>query len=170
MCEVVTRYLPGHLASVAEARAWVRELLAVRLSDTEAIATAELLVSELATNGVRHGCHDLNPDDPNADAGLQLRLFIAARRIRIDVTDPGAGIELSTTNGQATAETTPKVQHPDADSEHGRGLALVDVLAEHWSWRIDNRGCTVSVQLTHTPHHPPDPVQVRQEALLCCVP
>ena len=170
MCEVFTRTLPGQLASVAQARSWLTGLLTTRLSDTDVVDTARLVVSELMSNAVRHGGAAAQPtspaDAPAPPAGgaaetIGLRLFVAARRIRIDVTDPGCGVDIS-----AAESSVPIVQRPDAEAEHGRGLALVEALAERLSWQLDVRGCTVSVQLTHTPARRPDARAVRQEALL----
>lgn len=71
-----------------------------------------LLVTELVTNAVRHG--GATPDRP-----LQLDFERRDGRIRVEVSDPGAGFELSSppTNG---------------DSSGGWGLFLVDRIAERW--------------------------------------
>lgn len=43
------------------------------------------------------------------------------------------------------------VRCPYPDAEHGRGLALVDHLAQRWFWRGDATGRTVTADLAHEP-------------------
>ena len=64
---------------------------------------AELIVSELATNAIRHG-----------DGVVQVRVSYACGDLRVEVHDDGAGRPV---RRQATAE-----------DESGRGLALLDGL------------------------------------------
>jgi anti-sigma regulatory factor (Ser/Thr protein kinase) len=69
--------------------------------------SAILLVSELVTNALLH-----------AGGPARLELRPKADRVRICVSD------------DAPVEPTP--QHPDDESDHGRGLMLVDMLAREW--------------------------------------
>jgi anti-sigma regulatory factor (Ser/Thr protein kinase) len=73
--------------------------------------TAALLVSELVTNAVRH------------DAGKEITLSIRTRhgRLRVEVHDSASGMP------DPTAET-------DEEAEDGRGLLLVDSLADEWGF------------------------------------
>jgi anti-sigma regulatory factor (Ser/Thr protein kinase) len=64
----------------------------------------ELLVSELATNSVRH-----------TESGFELKIACEPDRIRVSVTDSGPG--------------RPVVRALDATSMSGRGLALMKALA-----------------------------------------
>ena len=69
------------------------------------------LASELVTNSCRH-----------ADAGdepIALELEVEGDMVRLSVTDAGQGFE-------------PEVQRFDLDSESGRGLFIVDALADRW--------------------------------------
>jgi anti-sigma regulatory factor (Ser/Thr protein kinase) len=73
---------------------------------------AQLLVSELVTNAIRHaGLHDSD----------QIRLIVVAgdRALRIEVCDPGHGFEVTEPN-------------PDPTRPSGWGLYLVRELSDRW--------------------------------------
>jgi hypothetical protein len=71
-----------------------------------------LLTTELVTNSVRH-C-------PAAgDGTVDVAVLLGPDRIRVEVSDPGEGF-------------AHVPQHPGTLSEGGRGLFLVDVIAERW--------------------------------------
>lgn len=116
---------PGR-SSVRLARLAVRTWLAEYGLQDQA-ETAELLVSELATNAVRH-----------ARGRYRLTLSLAAGRLRCTVADEGP--DLPEAPGACS----------DADSENGRGLLLVDALADRWgSGRVeDGVGKEVWFELT----------------------
>jgi anti-sigma regulatory factor (Ser/Thr protein kinase) len=75
--------------------------------------TLTLIAAELTSNAVRHG------HVPGRDFHLQLTL--SGGTFRIEVAD-------------TRAERLPEPGHPEADtgSESGRGLLLVDALADKW--------------------------------------
>lgn len=75
--------------------------------------TAALLVAELAANAVTHG------RVPGRDIEVLLRLD--AYTLRIDVSD---------SRGERRPSVTAVTAAPEA--EHGRGLLLVDALADRW--------------------------------------
>ncbi|WP_416530776.1 ATP-binding protein [Streptomyces coelicoflavus] len=77
--------------------------------------TAALLVAELAANAVTHG------RAPGRDIEVLLRLD--AYTLRIDVSDSRG--ERRPSEPEATATAAP-------EAEHGRGLLLVDALADRW--------------------------------------
>ena len=78
-----------------------------------------LMVSELATNALVH-----------AGGGFVVRVDRDGSAIRVTVTDDGPG--------------TPVVRDPDEREPHGRGLRIVDQLADEWgSVRSDGRGTAV---------------------------
>jgi anti-sigma regulatory factor (Ser/Thr protein kinase) len=111
---------PAHPASVRRARHAVAEALSYGLPPRLA-ADLGLLTSELVTNAIRHGTHAEDEDF------VELVLWPADGHYWLAVSDPGTG---------ATAGTrTPAVAHPDAESETGRGLILVDQLATAWTVR-----------------------------------
>ncbi|MER7672806.1 ATP-binding protein [Kitasatospora sp. NPDC096128] len=72
---------------------------------------AELLLGELFANAVQH------TDAPD-DRLIEIRFALASGRLRIEVHDAGAG--------------RPFVRSSMPDEEHGRGLFLVNELAERW--------------------------------------
>jgi anti-sigma regulatory factor (Ser/Thr protein kinase) len=93
------------------------------LGETEAIADAELVVSELATNSVRAGA-----------ATVRVSLELHHGELEVDVADDGPG--------------WPTLVRPVAHEAHGRGLVLVDALAERWQAEpLESGGKRVRVTL-----------------------
>ncbi|WP_051865060.1 ATP-binding protein [Streptosporangium roseum] len=126
------REFPGEVASVPAARAWAHGLLAVRLAPP-ALDDVLLLLSEVITNAVTH-----------SDSGRT-----AGGRVTVHLTrDPGAVHVEVTDDGSTTS--TPAVHVPDADSDGGRGLWLVDLLATAWgsSRHDDEAGRSVWFQVS----------------------
>lgn len=119
----VTFALDGTPASVAAARRAVDLHLGARLTDAE-LADVRLLVSELASNAVRHG----------GDGGARLTLGCDARRVRAVVVDAGGGFAPRLRALATPAEPTPEL------SEGGYGLSLVARLATRWG--VDDVGGT----------------------------
>jgi anti-sigma regulatory factor (Ser/Thr protein kinase) len=72
-----------------------------------------LLVTELVSNGVRHG--GAGPDDV-----LDVRVEVGHDRIRVEVADGGTGFDVP---------DTPKIRE---DGSGGYGLVLIDRLAADW--------------------------------------
>ena len=107
MTEVGRRSFPNEARSVAGARRFVESELDDLPPDV--VATAQLLVSELATNAVVHTA---------ASFEVLAERSAAARRVRVAVRDEGPG------------EPAPRELEPLA--EHGRGLLLVEALADRW--------------------------------------
>ncbi|GAA5010421.1 ATP-binding protein [Kitasatospora paranensis] len=116
---------PGVPESVGAARKLVRDALPF----FPQVGEAELIVSELVTNAILH-----------SRSGLGGALWVEIRRrrgfIRIAVTDEGsAGSELS----YRTAEEV---------ADFGRGLKIVNELADHWGASSEVDDCrTVWVEL-----------------------
>jgi anti-sigma regulatory factor (Ser/Thr protein kinase) len=73
---------------------------------------ATLLVSELVTNAVRHAPRAGSPE-------VELRLKVDPERVRVVVSDPGAGFVVA-----------PRL--PTASESSGWGLYLVDRIADRW--------------------------------------
>lgn len=98
--------------SVAEARKQVRVAIAVWGVPVNP-ETASLLVSELVTNAITH---------EGADAGeVMMAIRVARGRFRVDVHDASSALP------------APEMDAP-ADAERGRGLLLVDTLADEWGF------------------------------------
>jgi anti-sigma regulatory factor (Ser/Thr protein kinase) len=107
-------------------RSTVRTLTAWTVN-AEATEVAETIVCELVTNAVQA----TRPDDD----------FVA---VRLSATNGNIVIEVWNRNDR----TEPRPTHPDADSETGRGLVLVDALSSRWSsYQARSGGVVVWAQL-----------------------
>ncbi|MDA8368699.1 MAG: ATP-binding protein [Nocardiopsaceae bacterium] len=107
------RCFTGVPRSVKAARDWLRAELAPMVPD-ERVATAVLLASEAATNSL---CHTAS----GRGGTFTVALVILDRWIHIDIEDGPSG-------------TVPHLAATGLEDEHGRGLALVDALADDWGW------------------------------------
>jgi anti-sigma regulatory factor (Ser/Thr protein kinase) len=91
--------------------------------------TIELVVSELVTNAVQASVdHDGRPRY-SADTGLacvHLRLSTDGLAMLVEVWDENAML--------------PEPGQPGLNDESGRGLVLVDALAERWGWELAPSG------------------------------
>jgi len=119
---------PAVPASVPEARSYVTALLARLAPDV--CETAALLVSELATNAVRH-------------AGTQVGQRFRLRK---------RGAPRLGGNGRGDLYAEAHVVVPTVTDEHGRGLRLVGALADRWGAhrRRDTDAKTVWFELNYT--------------------
>ena len=103
--------------SAAEARKQIRVAIAVWDVPVDP-ETASLLVSELVTNAVTH---DGVGTGRVGAGGVMMAIRVARGRLRVDVHD-----------------TSPALPEPDmdtpVDAETGRGLLLVDTLADEWGF------------------------------------
>jgi len=118
---------PCDLASPARARRLVRELLADRPYAHALGDDAELLVSEVVANVVRH-----------AGTEAQLTVRVGAHGLRVEVEDHSPRlptIPCSFTDGD-----------PDL-REAGRGLALVETVAQAWGVERSGDGKVVWFEL-----------------------
>ena len=115
--------LDGTPASVAGARRAVDAYLGPRLTDAE-LGDVRLLVSELASNAVRHG----------GDGGAVLTLGCDLRKVRAVIVDHGEGFVPPRRAIDVPGEPV------DALAEGGYGLSLVARLASRWG--VDAEGGT----------------------------
>ncbi|MFG3486523.1 ATP-binding protein [Streptomyces sp. NPDC047972] len=120
-------------AEVGRARRWARSRLAgsgIGADDTLA-ETLVLLISELVTNAVVHtGC----------PAVLRM-LFAAEGGVRVEVAD--------------TSDRPPRPRHAEGDDTNGRGLELVDGLADRWGWQPEGVGKSIWCEVDPAPVTPP---------------
>ncbi|WP_448631185.1 ATP-binding protein [Cellulomonas soli] len=91
------------------ARHWVMRVVAGAGVGGAANQVVELLAGEVVANAVVHG-----PENGE----VRVHVAVDPRRIRVAVSDDGGGV--------------PVVGHPAPTAPSGRGLALVEALAETW--------------------------------------
>lgn len=104
--------LPADHGAAGEAR----RLVGLALDSWPAHEHIVLAASELVTNAVQHG-------EPPIDLEIDRRGSLV--RVTVLNTDTGG---------------TPRVAITAAEADHGRGLALVERLAQRWGWdRADGR-------------------------------
>ncbi|MEU6865095.1 ATP-binding protein [Streptomyces sp. NPDC046876] len=104
-------------AEVGRARRWARSRLAgCGIGDDSPLAeTLILLISELVTNAVVHtGCPAV------------LRMLFGEPGVRVEVAD--------------TSDRAPARRQAAGDETNGRGLELVDGLADRWGWQREGAG------------------------------
>ncbi len=135
-------------AEVGRARRWVRSRIAASAIgvDEPLAETLILLVSELVTNAVVHTgspavlrlCLPGAAPDTGAGDGTSAEVAEAAT-VRLEVAD--------------TSARPPRPRCVDSDETGGRGLALVDGLADRWGWSPEGAGkriwCEVDRSSTH---------------------
>ncbi|MFI2610117.1 ATP-binding protein [Kitasatospora sp. NPDC018619] len=111
------RTFVARLDSRAESTPLARYLLRAYLSGLPSGEryrhTAELLLGELFANAVRHS------DAPD-DRHIEIRFSLVDSLLRLEVHDAGSG--------------RPVLRAPAPADEHGRGLFLVNELAERWGY------------------------------------
>ncbi len=78
----------------------------------DAVNDARLLATELVTNSVRHS-------GAGNESSIGLALLLTEDRLSVAVSDPGPGFR-------------PQIAEPDPDQEGGRGLFIVEQLADRW--------------------------------------
>lgn len=109
-------HYPEDPASVAQARAFVATQLS--RSTDEVRDRAVLITSELASNAVVHAR--------------------SAFTVTTSVTDDEVSVRVTDTGG-----TVPIVRRPGATDLHGRGLMIVNNLADRWGVDLHSQGKTV---------------------------
>ena len=132
-------------AEVGRARRWARSRLAGSgiAADEPLAETLVLLISELVTNAVVHtGCpavlRMLFPGDEGVDGrgsgaggadgavgGASADAYCGGT-VRVEVADISA--------------CPPRPRHAEGDDTNGRGLELVDGLADRWGWQAEGTG------------------------------
>jgi two-component sensor histidine kinase len=116
--------LPAGVDSVPRARHLTAQRLdELHVDDASVRATAELLVSELVSNVIKH-----------TDSRPTLHVSRNDQLVRIEVADDeAAGVPLE--------------RDIDVEAEHGRGLLLVSALASAWGYDHNEVGKRIWVEL-----------------------
>jgi anti-sigma regulatory factor (Ser/Thr protein kinase) len=104
------RTFPHEPESVPAARRFATSALRDVSPDT--LEAVELMVSELATNCIRH-----------TDSGFELTITRTGGEIRIEATDGAGG--------------RPRMRSPKPTDPSGRGLKIIDMLSAEWG--VDQR-------------------------------
>ncbi|MFD0398607.1 ATP-binding protein [Kitasatospora sp. NPDC127121] len=104
--------LDSRTESTPVARQLLRAYLAALPTGDRYRDTAELLLGELFANAVQHTA------DAPTDCLIEVHFALANDRLRLEVHDAGTG--------------RPSLHTPTPDDEHGRGVLLVNELAEKW--------------------------------------
>jgi anti-sigma regulatory factor (Ser/Thr protein kinase) len=117
--------LPSTSYSVQMARFYIRVALAYHELG-EYAEDAEAVTSELVTNAIEHA--------GALKFGLEVICLAGSGAVAVIVTDP--------------SPDPPVKRDPTADTEHGRGLHIVDALCANWGWRPEDPGKAVYAVLT----------------------
>ena len=115
--ESVETQLPSSMNSPQLARAFLRSTLETWKLDGFGDVT-ELLATELVANVVTH-----------VGTPMTLRIQRGPSTMRVELEDPSTAV--------------PVVRHPDPADEHGRGVLLIDELADAWGVEPRADGKTV---------------------------
>ncbi|MFH8438313.1 ATP-binding protein [Streptomyces sp. NPDC018007] len=97
--------------SVPRARRWFRKFIAP-YNPACSVDDCTLMISELVTNAILYG----QADDPWL---VRVEWYREGTALRVDVHNPGFPVNV-------------RVRHPEANDAHGRGLLLVDSIADSW--------------------------------------
>lgn len=100
---IATARFPALPAAIPQARRFVRR----HVDDAALVERALLLVSELATNALEH-----------AGSAFEVTVVTGTDRVRVEVVD--------------ASHRPPMVTYRPLEAEHGRGLRIVQGLAEEW--------------------------------------
>lgn len=118
-----SRAFPGRQDQVAQVRAFVKLVL----GPVPVLDEAVLLVSELATNAIMH-----TASGDGGTFGVAIRRFVSS--VHVEVRDSGSS-------------RAPVALPQDTMSEEGRGLGLVDLVADNWGHSGNANGRSVYFEL-----------------------
>lgn len=120
--------VPFSAASVSVVRSRLRSWLAEADASGEAADDARVVVSELVANAVRHA-------QPLTDGTLEVAWHLQGPGLEVAVTDGGA-------------PTHPRRVHAPATALNGRGMSIVEALANDWWSEQGGTRSTVHAVLT----------------------
>lgn len=126
---VIWREYEPKPVSVAQLRAFLRDELPPDHPQRDQVVW---LASELATNAVLH-----------ARSPFRVQLTLAADRVRVAIEDDNPRL--------------PAVTATDAQATSGRGLTIIDAVADRWGAGPRGRGKTIWFELMIEPPPPPQP-------------
>jgi serine/threonine-protein kinase RsbW len=124
----MTMRLPFAATSVSVARQRLKSWMIEHGGDQESIEDARVIISELVANSVRHA-------QPLSDGSILVSWTLEPDGIQVTVTDGGSG-------------TRPRALQASSSALAGRGMAIVDVLAQEW-WSEQGPSRTTVHALLH---------------------
>ena len=108
----ITMRLPFTPASVSVARQQLKTWMGENGGNGEAIEDARVIISELVANSIRHA-------SPLSDGQIHVSWVLQPRGIDLSVTDGGSS-------------TRPRKVNAPSSALAGRGMAIVEMLAQEW--------------------------------------
>ena len=108
----ITMRLPFTASSVSVARHRLKAFMKDVGGSGEAVEDARVVISELVANSVRHA-------QPLSDGRIHVSWTLEDRGLLLSVTDGGSGTRPRTVNAPSSALA-------------GRGMAIVEILAQEW--------------------------------------
>jgi len=108
----ITMRLPFAPASVSVARQRLKTWMCENGGTGEAVEDARVIISELVANSIRHAT-------PLADGQIHVSWVLEPRGIDLSVTDGGSS-------------TRPRKVNAPSSALAGRGMAIVETLAQEW--------------------------------------
>lgn len=124
----ITMRLPFSASSVPVARQRLKSWMSENGGSGESIEAARTIISELVANSVRHA-------QPLPDGNILVGWTLDAGEVQVSVTDGGSG-------------TRPRNVHAPSSALAGRGMGIVEVLAESW-WTERNGSRSTVHALLH---------------------
>ncbi|MEU5428512.1 ATP-binding protein [Streptomyces olivoreticuli] len=113
---------PHEFAVQSARRAMTALVRAWGMADKEQVDSIGLIISELLTNALLH------------------TIPVPGDEIGLSVAEAGGAVLIEVEDGGGP--TVPAIRPRSGDEcEHGRGLALVDAMADSWAWRTLPNGC-----------------------------
>ncbi|GAA3896876.1 hypothetical protein GCM10023084_56830 [Streptomyces lacrimifluminis] len=122
-------HLRREAASVPLARRLLLGTMETAGVDPDICFDLSIALSEACANAVEHG-GDTGHDDSRG--AYRVTAYLDGEKCRIEVTDSGPGFPASPAASEAPARPAPVAAVP-YDAESGRGLSLIEELADHVS-------------------------------------
>jgi len=108
----ITMRLPFTPASVSVARLRLKTWMDEVGGSGEAVENARVVISELVANSVRHA-------QPLSDGRIHVSWTLEDRGLQLSVSDGGSG-------------TRPRAVNAPSSALAGRGMVIVEILAQEW--------------------------------------
>ena len=108
----ITKRLPFTPSSVSVARQSLKTWMNEIGGSGEAVEDARVVISELVANSVRHA-------RPLSDGQIHVSWSLEPRGLQLSVTDGGSA-------------TRPRTVHAPSSALAGRGMGIVEILAQEW--------------------------------------